>query len=322
MDLHIFSAPLGTAASDFEFLDDTLIALLPPPNHAFDENVGIVPGDPHAPPYGHELGDGVTSNGFHENGPFSVPEFTSPNAIWLAMMNIPEDPPAALGSSPDFNSGPIIPNDIFPILASGSTTHDGELFSEPFSDVSIPGPNDLGFDVEGHSHFPQFMIENTEFRTEPDPEPAGGYTLHLEMIDQDGDGWQIDASFVVGCTIIGTPGNDALSGTSGNDIICGLGGNDSIVGGNGNDIIRGGTGNDNISGGNGNDTISGGAGNDTISGGNGSDNIRSGSDNDTAEGGNGEDTLNSVDGVSGNDRNSGGPGNDTCTDDPGDVTIC
>lgn len=125
-----------------------------------------------------------------------------------------------------------------------------------------------------------------------------------------------------GCTITGTPGNDNLAGSSGNDVICGLGGNDSISGGGGVDVLYGGAGNDNLSGGSDTDVLYGGAGDDALSGGSGTDILVGGSGADTLSGGSDDDVLDSVDGVSGNDTNSGGSGNNTCLTDPGDLTVC
>ncbi len=83
-------------------------------------------------------------------------------------------------------------------------------------------------------------------------------------------------------TIVGTNGNDHLTGTNsvdlilggaGDDKIEGLGGNDSLGGDAGNDIIAGGAGDNNLNGGDGDDTfivtggsniIEGGAGFDTV----------------------------------------------------------
>ena len=161
-----------------------------------------------------------------------------------------------------------------------------------------------------------------------------------------------------GCTIVGTPGNDTLTGGNGNDVICGLGGNDVLTGGNGDDRLYGGSGNDRLDGGNGrdnlqgaagtdtlvggndNDTMDGGSGNDSLNGGNGNDTMDGGPGNDSLDGGNDNDTivagtgtdqllggnnndsLNSVDGVGG-DSNNGGTGTDSCVRDPGDTaTSC
>ena len=112
-------------------------------------------------------------------------------------------------------------------------------------------------------------------------------------------------------TIVGTPGNDVINGTSGNDVIVGLGGNDIINGGNGDDVICGNAGNDTLNGGNGNDTLLGSFGNDTLNGNNGDDSLDGGADNDALAGNNGNDTLT---GSTGADSFNGGSGSDTNTD--------
>ncbi|MEI7473593.1 MAG: calcium-binding protein [bacterium] len=112
-------------------------------------------------------------------------------------------------------------------------------------------------------------------------------------------------SLVKGITVIGTEGNDNLSGAWSNDTIYGLAGNDYLDGGvdtshgypeeGGSDYLDGGAGNDTIMGYEGNNTLIGGAGDDYVSGasgndtyifnrGDGNDHI-SDSDPDTPEGG-------------------------------------
>jgi Ca2+-binding RTX toxin-like protein len=68
-------------------------------------------------------------------------------------------------------------------------------------------------------------------------------------------------------TIVGTPGNDVIRGTSEADVIVGGGGKDIIDGLAKDDYICGGKGADKLYGSFGNDRISGGGGNDTIDGG-------------------------------------------------------
>jgi VCBS repeat-containing protein len=70
---------------------------------------------------------------------------------------------------------------------------------------------------------------------------------------------------VTGLALLGTLGNDVLTGGAGNDAIDGLDGNDQIGGGEGNDQLYGGAGNDNLTGGTGDDRIDGGAGYDRTS---------------------------------------------------------
>ncbi|MFD7263075.1 calcium-binding protein [Streptomyces sp. NPDC059874] len=125
----------------------------------------------------------------------------------------------------------------------------------------------------------------------------------------------------LGCTIIGTSGNDLLTGTSGSDVICGLGGDDTLNGRSGADTLYAGTGNDTLIGGAGGDSLDGGAGNDSLTGEAGNDTITAGPGTDTIDAGPGADTVNTQDGIA--ETVDGGPGRDTCTTDPIDqVTSC
>jgi Ca2+-binding RTX toxin-like protein len=66
------------------------------------------------------------------------------------------------------------------------------------------------------------------------------------------------------CTINGTPRNDTLFGSSGDDVICGYGGNDQIDGRGGDDLIYGGPGKDRINARDGQiDRVDGGPGTDS-----------------------------------------------------------
>jgi uncharacterized delta-60 repeat protein len=116
--------------------------------------------------------------------------------------------------------------------------------------------------------------------------------------------------------IIGTDGDDFLTGDRDNDTISGLLGNDTLGGLDGNDQMYAHQGNDFLEGGNGDDTLYGGKGNDTLIGNNGedvlfgdraSDSLIGGEGNDTLYGGKGNDTLF---GSLGNDCLIGGLGSD------------
>ena len=125
-----------------------------------------------------------------------------------------------------------------------------------------------------------------------------------------GDGRAETATAVngVGCSIVGTAGNDrALAGTRRDDVICGLGGNDVISGGSGNDRVDGGPGRDVVRGGDGVDQLFGRIGDDDIVGGAGFDLVRydgaaSGVGVDLGRGkatGEGSDALSLVEGIVG-----------------------
>jgi uncharacterized repeat protein (TIGR01451 family) len=115
--------------------------------------------------------------------------------------------------------------------------------------------------------------------------------------------------------IDGTPNNDHLKGTNGNDLIRGFEGNDKINGKKGNDCLIGGEGNDKIHGGDGNDVIEGNNGDDRLSGNKGDDTISGGNDNDRIWGGRGSDTIDAGDG---NDRVHANQDNDTVSGGAGD----
>jgi hypothetical protein len=64
------------------------------------------------------------------------------------------------------------------------------------------------------------------------------------------------------CSILGTDGDDVLTGSPFDDILCGLGGDDRLDGGDGDDVLLGGEGDDELVGGEGEDCIVGGPGAD------------------------------------------------------------
>ncbi len=92
-------------------------------------------------------------------------------------------------------------------------------------------------------------------------------------------------------TIIGTPANNVLTGTEGDD------------------VVRAGSGNDTINTLGGNDVVCAGPGDDTTDSGDGNDRLRSGSGNDNTSAGSGDDDLR---GQGGTDTGNGGPGIDAC----------
>jgi hypothetical protein len=197
VDFHLFSAPIGTASTGYAEFFTTTLALLPPPKHVFHPDLGVGPGAPHQPPYDSELRIGVHNLDLHEGVRFHTKEFTNGSGVFLAWMNVPA--PGTTGSSPDFASGPIIPNRLFPIHVTGVSYHNNKVFDPALADGFVPALDanlDPPFHVDGHSHFPLFSADNADFG------PAGAklngsYVYRYMMIDQSGNGWSIEAHFTV-----------------------------------------------------------------------------------------------------------------------------
>ena len=183
-----------------------------------------------------------------------------------------------------------------------------------------------------------------------DPNPANNATS-VNLVPFCGG----KAATIVGAGAInGTPGDDVIVGSAGNDVINGGGGNDTFCAGAGNDVVRGAGGNDTFVEVDdaGADTIDGGGGTDTVTyAGRGGgvnvtlDNLANDGEPGEADkvvavevvvgtdfadvltgtggadrlvGGGGDDQLN---GLAGNDNLAGGPGRDTIIGDRGDDVI-
>lgn len=196
-DFHIFTHTVAADYSDFMTIAGTL---LPPPNHVPVTGLGIGPGAAHAGPYTHEFADTMDSLGLSDQTTFTVDQFTIPNAIWLDWMTSANEKGAVpTGRTPDSNSGPMIPNSLFPFALRGNLSRDGELFDGFFRvDVPVLDKNvDPRFDgMDGHSHFPMFIAEDQSYGPAGQPR-TGKYLLHLVQLDAQGNGWSMDWSFTV-----------------------------------------------------------------------------------------------------------------------------
>jgi Ca2+-binding RTX toxin-like protein len=131
-------------------------------------------------------------------------------------------------------------------------------------------------------------------------------------------GTDTNANFPNANVVIGTDGDDSITGTSESDLIASFNGTDTVNGLAGNDKILGGAGVDTINGGDNDDHIYGYAGADILSGDADDDKILGGLDNDTIRGGAGDDDLR---GEAGDDTIYTGAGSDTVTGGLGDDTI-
>lgn len=100
----------------------------------------------------------------------------------------------------------------------------------------------------------------------PAPSPPSECAAPVEIMDTGEPTPSVDGVCRVSaavCSILGTAGDDVLTGSPFDDIICGFGGDDRIDGGDGNDVLLGGDGDDEVVGGDGDDCMVGGPGTDS-----------------------------------------------------------
>ena len=197
-----------------------------------------------------------------------------------------------------------------------SWTIPADLFSDPEGD-------DVSTEIGLMPSWMQYDAATTTFsgvaRFEQNTNPAIGITA------KDSFGNVGSFSFYLqvaepGRVYEGTPYDDFLDATNGNDTIRGFAGDDWLIGYEGRDSIAGGAGQDSLLGGQGNDSLFGDDGHDLLKGEGNDDSLFGGVGDDTLEGGDGRDQLfgdvgsDSLVGGGGDDSLFGGDGNDTLED--------
>lgn len=185
-DFQMFTAPASTQ-DEFFGVVNTLLPL---------EGPAAVPYVPHDPPYGAELSTNAAAGGFTSQSVFHRDDILlQPNAVYFSQMFLPD--PGSEGSSRDFESGPVIPNSIFPITRNVDVWLDGVLVD------SLTG-NDGAFNVrpgdapfDGTSH--RAYIQNVYYPWDDDltAGPLGNYELRHSFRDLQGNGWDVIAPFRV-----------------------------------------------------------------------------------------------------------------------------
>ncbi len=146
----------------------------------------------HGPPYDHEFADGLALTGYPEKTVFSVAEFTDPNAVHFGFVLVPGSN-APIGSSRDFDSGPIMPNDIFPIAYAGDVYRNGV----PFELGAWGGNLNPATGYDGASHFVGDLWENSAFAPPGLTSLVGNYEYRITLRDVNDFGYDIVAKFQV-----------------------------------------------------------------------------------------------------------------------------
>jgi hypothetical protein len=204
-DIHLFSAPtepLGTVGTG------TANAILSP--HFSIVSGVVVPNPPDPGPYNNEIATGLARLGITGQSNFTIQNLAgTPNGIWLAYMLVP-GPGSPTGSSPDFASGPIIPESTFPIVTTQLVLRNGVHFDSGL--LTTQALSTLGFTVAGSSHRPQ--LATTDLLTADNPlgltpsQLLGHYEEDLTLRDAQGNGYNIVATFDV--TSVPEPSSLAL----------------------------------------------------------------------------------------------------------------
>ncbi|HEY6134412.1 MAG TPA: PEP-CTERM sorting domain-containing protein [Rubrivivax sp.] len=204
VDFHMISARL-----DFTETSD-LVTILPPPNHQLHPALFIGPGAAHAPPYDTEIGSGIAAAGIAEKTVFTVNEFDGNLGfgVFLPLMVIADPVNAPIGLTPDGNT-PMIPNSIFPMTLRYVISQNGVPFDVGGFPIvpALDGNLDPPFAVDGHSHFPLFLEEDSTFLA-PGMGLPGAYDFHFQLLDTRGNGYVITSSFEV--TAVPEPGSILL----------------------------------------------------------------------------------------------------------------
>jgi len=196
VDFHVFTAAMGTADDNYAEFGQNQVNLLFPLRHQSCNELGIGPGVPHHPPYTQEMEAGLDIMNFKDSQFFQVADFSPPNAVWAAWMTVPNF--GKTGSSPDFQSGPMIPNKLFPIHVAGETFRNNQLWDPYLGSFDVPALTtqlSCPFSVDGHSHFPVFYADNSSFG--PGGPIPGHYEYRITMMDATGNGWSITVDFRV-----------------------------------------------------------------------------------------------------------------------------
>ena len=176
-----------------------------PPNHFFDTNQFlIVSSEVHAGPYTNEAYELVTGAGHTPTQTFTITQFVPPYGVAMMLMVVPSAG-ALMGSSLDFESGPIIPNNLFPMECDGDLFRNGVLFN-PVFDTILPGypQQDPPIAKDGPSHMLWMLATSGNFPP-PNTPVEGCYEIVYTVIDRSGSGWIMRVPFGVSDAVSATP---------------------------------------------------------------------------------------------------------------------
>jgi trimeric autotransporter adhesin len=152
-----------------------------------------------------------------------------------------------------------------------------EVPANTFSDIESQHALTYSATLLDGSPLPTWLTFDSQTRTLSGTPSSGdiGF-LSIRITATDPSSLSASSSFSMSVTpfvLIGTAGNDVLTGDENDNEIYGLAGDDTIQGLGGHDYLAGDEDHDTLSGGAGDDSLSGGAGNDLLDGGTGADSL-------------------------------------------------
>jgi len=168
------------------------------PNHSYDNvNGGFGPGQAHAAPYDSEIIDAASGCGLVQGAAFAEGDFFSAEGggVVLSLLLVPEEG-GLTGSTPDYATGPVISDGLFPLTVDGAVFKDGELvdddFDEPYASLSSRGGTEDGF-----SHVPLSWACSPDSFEPVGESYVGAYGWLVARRDANGDGWDVRVPFEI-----------------------------------------------------------------------------------------------------------------------------
>jgi hypothetical protein len=188
----MLSTTLGTRESRFGEALGFLTDVHAPGHRPYPEAGLFGPDRRHPGPYDDEIRAALFARGYSGSSCFVPADLVSPYGLVLVAVLVPE-PSAPIGRSPDFDSGPILPDRLFPLIITGGSNRGGTGFA-----LNIPPLEDVLPDAgDGFSHVPLSFGASTELDDLAPPVPVGDHSWSFMMRDATGAGWSVTADFVV-----------------------------------------------------------------------------------------------------------------------------
>ena len=207
-DAYMFSAETGDGANGFAAIGPAVNCLYSVgeegKNWIFDSGVPK-PQKEHPASYEDMFTEALSACGHVGKKTFPTSDFTDKKGLFFTLVLMPNPSLAPQGSSPFFESGPLLGHSIFPITVDGELRREGVVIDPDF-DQEIAALSALTYaggeekiPGEGFSHRPAILVASHEFVRDKitTEELPGDYELALNYTDATGSGWTVIFSFTL-----------------------------------------------------------------------------------------------------------------------------